>query len=85
MDIELKMVPVKDVFDEYEDKGDDNGVVGYHGQLDIRPPYQRNFIYKPAEAKAVINTVLHGFPLNVMYWVVDGSNSYEVLDGQLIL
>lgn len=82
MDIELKMVPVKDVFDGYKDKGDDNGVVGYHGQLDIRPPYQRNFVYKPTEAKAVINTVLHDFPLNVMYWVVDGPNSYEVLDGQ---
>ena len=82
MDIELKMVPVKDVFDGYKDKGDDNGVIGYHGQLDIRPPYQRNFVYKPTEAKAVINTVLHDFPLNVMYWVVDGPNSYEVLDGQ---
>ena len=32
MDIELKMVPVKDVFDGYKDKGDDNGVVGYHAR-----------------------------------------------------
>lgn len=81
MKIELKQIPVKDVYDGYKDSGED-GVVGYQGQLNIRPPYQRNFVYDLPEAKAVINTVLHGFPLNVMYWVVDGPDSYEVLDGQ---
>ena len=81
MEIELKQIPVKDVYDGYKDSGED-GVVGYQGQLNIRPPYQRNFVYDLPEAKAVINTVLHGFPLNVMYWVVDGNNHYEVLDGQ---
>ena len=81
MEIELKQIPVKDVYNGYKDSGED-GVVGYQGQLNIRPPYQRNFVYDLPEAKAVINTVLHGFPLNVMYWVVDGNNHYEVLDGQ---
>lgn len=82
MKIELHQIKVKDVFDGYQDKGDDNGVVGYHGELDIRPPYQRNFVYNLDQSKAVMNTVLQDFPLNVMYWVVDGENSYEVLDGQ---
>lgn len=81
MEIELKQIPVKDVYDGYKDSGED-GVVGYQGQLNIRPPYQRNFVYDLPEARAVINTVLCGFPLNVMYWVVDGNNHYEVLDGQ---
>ena len=81
MEIELKQIPVKDVYNGYKDSGED-GVVGYQGQLNIRPPDQRNFVYDLPEAKAVINTVLHGFPLNVMYWVVDGNNHYEVLDGQ---
>ena len=81
MEIELKQIPVKDVYDGYKDSGED-GVVGYQGQLNIRPPYQRNFVYDLPEAKAVINTVLCGFPLNVMYWVVNGNNHYEVLDGQ---
>ena len=81
MEIELKQIPVKDVFDGYKD-ADEDGVVGYHGQLDIRPKYQRNFVYDLPEAKAVINTVLHGFPLNVMYWVVNNNENYEVLDGQ---
>ncbi|MDD7526026.1 MAG: HNH endonuclease, partial [Bacteroidaceae bacterium] len=48
---------------------EEQGVRGYNGRLDIRPPYQREFIYSEKEQQAVINTVLHGYPLNVMYWV----------------
>lgn len=64
---------------------DEQGVRGYGGQLDIRPPYQREFIYDEKEQKAVINTVLHNYPLNVMYWVKrsdDAECPYEVMDGQ---
>ena len=61
------------------------GVRGYNGLLDIRPPYQREFIYNDKEQQAVINTVLKGYPLNVMYWVKRGDDAecpYEVMDGQ---
>jgi hypothetical protein len=61
------------------------GVRGYGGQLDIRPPYQREFIYNDKEQQAVINSVMHGYPLNVMYWVRrsdDAECPYEVMDGQ---
>ena len=54
-------------------------------QLDIRPPYQREFIYNEKEQQAVIHTVLQGYPLNVMYWVKcaeDAECPYEVMDGQ---
>ena len=64
---------------------DEQGVRGYDGKLDIRPPYQREFIYSEKEQQAVINTVLHGYPLNVMYWVKrsdDAECPYEVMDGQ---
>ena len=64
---------------------DEQGVRGYGGQLDIRPPYQREFIYNEKEQQAVINTVLHNYPLNVMYWVKrsdDAECPYEVMDGQ---
>ena len=64
---------------------DEQGVRGYDGRLDIRPPYQREFIYNEKEQQAVINTVLHGYPLNVMYWVKrseDAECPYEVMDGQ---
>lgn len=64
---------------------DEQGVRGYDGLLDIRPPYQREFIYNPKEQEAVITTVLRGYPLNVMYWVHRGDDAecpYEVMDGQ---
>ena len=64
---------------------EEKGVRGYNGLLDIRPPYQREFIYNDKEQQAVINTVLHGYPLNVMYWVKrsdDADCPYEVMDGQ---
>ena len=64
---------------------EEQGVRGYNGLLDIRPPYQREFIYNDKEQRAVINTVLKGYPLNVMYWVKRGEDAecpYEVMDGQ---
>ena len=64
---------------------DEQGVRGYDGLLDIRPPYQREFIYNEKEQQAVITTVLHNYPLNVMYWVKrsdDAECPYEVMDGQ---
>lgn len=64
---------------------DEQGVRGYNGLLDIRPPYQREFIYNEHEQEAVIHTVLNGYPLNVMYWVKRNSDAecpFEVMDGQ---
>jgi hypothetical protein len=57
-------------------------VFGYNGRLDIRPPYQREFIYKDKQRDAVIDSVRKDFPLNVMYWAVRGDGHYEVIDGQ---
>lgn len=81
MRIEPTRIKVKDIFDNYVDKGDD-GVFAYGGKLAIRPPYQREYVYNDDQAEAVIHTVLKGFPLNVMYWVKIGKDQYEVLDGQ---
>ena len=81
MKIEPKQIKVRDVFDSYVDNGDD-GVFAYGGRLAIRPPYQREFVYNDEQAEAVIQTVLKGFPLNVMYWVRVENDRYEVLDGQ---
>lgn len=81
MKIEPKQIKVRDVLDSYADNGDD-GVFAYGGRLAIRPPYQREFVYNDQQAEAVIQTVLKGFPLNVMYWVKVDNDRYEVLDGQ---
>ncbi len=81
MDIRLEEHTIKEVFEGYEDN-DESGVVGYGGRLNIRPAYQREFVYKEQERNAVIDTVLKGFPLNVMYWVEDDAGHYELMDGQ---
>ena len=81
MKIELKEITVRELTSGYQDN-EENGVVGYHGKLDIRPPYQREFIYKDKQRDAVITTITKNFPLNVMYWAVRDDGSFEVIDGQ---
>ena len=77
-------VTVGEITDGYINN-EEQGVRGYGGRLDIRPPYQREFIYSVKEQEAVITTVLKGYPLNIMYWVRrsdDADCPYEVMDGQ---
>jgi hypothetical protein len=81
MIIEMKEITIRDLSNGYEDNNED-GVIGYGGLLDIRPPFQREFVYKDNQRDAVINTVNKNFPLNVMYWAVRENNEYEVIDGQ---
>lgn len=84
MTIKQISVTVREITQGYVNN-EEKGVRGYNGLLDIRPPYQREFIYNDKEQQAVINTVLHGYPLNVMYWVKrsdDADCPYEVMDGQ---
>jgi uncharacterized protein with ParB-like and HNH nuclease domain len=79
--IELKEITVRELAKGYEDNNEE-GVVGYGGKLDIRPPYQREFIYKDKQRDAVIDTVTKDFPLNVMYWSVREDGYFEIIDGQ---
>ena len=73
-------ITIRELFNGYSDQGWD-GVVGYGGKLDIRPKYQREFIYDDDRQRKVIDTILNGRPLNIMYWVVNGDH-YDLLDGQ---
>lgn len=81
MKIELKEIPIRDVVAGYTDSAE-NGVTGYNGRLNIRPAFQREFIYKDKQRDEVIRTVQKEFPLNVMYWAVNNEGNYELLDGQ---
>ena len=81
MNIELKEITIRELTEDYEDNNE-NGVVGFGGKLDIRPPYQREFIYKDKQREAVIDTITKNFPLNVMYWAVREDGNFEVIDGQ---
>lgn len=81
MKIELKEITVRELTEGYQDN-EEQGVLGFNGKLDIRPPYQREFIYKDRQREAVIHTLTNSFPLNVMYWAVREDGNYEVIDGQ---
>ena len=81
MKIHLKEISIREIFNGYVNN-EEEGVVGYDGKLNIRPPYQREFIYKNEQRNAVIETVKKDFPLNVMYWVENSDGTFEILDGQ---
>jgi hypothetical protein len=81
MKIKLHEIPVREVATGYIDSAE-NGVTGYSGHLNIRPAFQREFIYRDKQRDEVIRTVQKNFPLNVMYWVRGDSGDFELLDGQ---
>lgn len=67
------------VYNELENKG----LYGMAGRLTIQPEYQRNYIYADGKRDvAVVQSVLQGYPLGLMYFNKVGDDRYEVLDGQ---
>lgn len=89
MDIKERRVTIRELTEGYFND-DEEGVTALDDQLDIRPKYQRNFVYDDKKRNQVIDTVMKKLPLNVMYWVDRGEEleddpdipRYEVLDGQ---
>lgn len=61
MRIEPLSLTVRQLCDGYADYAED-GVVAFGGKLDIRPKYQREFIYSEKQQQAVINTAMRGVP-----------------------
>ena len=67
------------VYNELEGKG----LFGWDGKLVIQPEYQRNYIYADGKKDvAVVDSLLKGYPLGLIYFVKVGDDRYEVLDGQ---
>ena len=84
MQITKKTITVRDLCQNYRDDNE-GGVYGYdNGEhiLVLRPKYQREYIYQDKKRDAVIDTVMNGFPLGIMYWSKVDDNTYECLDGQ---
>ena len=81
MKIELHEITVRVIAEKYVDSAEE-GVVGYNDKLNIRPKYQREFVYDDKKRNAVIDTIRKDFPLNVMYWAKNEDGTFEVLDGQ---
>ncbi len=67
------------VYNELEGKG----LFGLSGRLTIQPEYQRNYIYADGKRDvAVIESILKGYPLGLIYLVKVNDTKLEVLDGQ---
>ncbi len=81
MKIKYKKITIRELSNGFVNSKD-LGVIAYDGKLDIRPKYQREFIYNDKQRNAVIETVKQNFPLNVMYWAVRDDGTFEVIDGQ---
>ena len=81
MKIELHKITVRELTAGFEDNNE-TGVRAYGEKLDVRPPFQREFVYKDKQRDAVIDTLTQGFPLNVMYWATREDGTFEIIDGQ---
>ncbi|MCT7749587.1 MAG: DUF262 domain-containing protein [Lactobacillus gasseri] len=65
------------------DKNEEKGLFGLDGKLIIQPEYQRNYIYGDGKRDvAVVDSLLKGYPLGLIYFVKNNDGMYEVLDGQ---
>ena len=65
------------------DKNENKGLFGLDGQLIIQPEYQRNYIYGDGKKDvAVVESLLRGYPIGLIYFVKNADGKYEVLDGQ---
>ena len=80
----MKAIPhnitIRDLVTCYQDKGEE-GVVAYGGKLNVRPAFQRAFVYNPEDRDKVMQSVYNNLPLNTMYWARNPDGTYEVIDG----
>lgn len=78
-DITIAQICEGFVYNEFEGKG----LFGLSGKLTIQPEYQRNYIYADGKRDvAVIDSILKGYPIGLIYLVEPVEGKYEVLDGQ---
>ncbi len=79
-------ITVKDICDGFVyNQLEGKGLFGLSGKLTIQPEYQRNYIYASDGGKremAVIESILKGYPLGLIYFNTVSADKFEVLDGQ---
>lgn len=79
VDITVEEICKGFTYNEYEGKG----LFGLSGKLTIQPEYQRNYIYADGKKDvAVIESLLKGYPLGLIYFTKVADDKFEVLDGQ---
>ena len=77
----IKEVAIKDLAAAYYDLAD-KGVWTMNGQLEVRPAFQREFVYKDAQRAKVLETVRENRPLGIFYWSKEPDGHYCIVDGQ---
>ncbi len=82
MKIKLRNIKISDIFAGYSNNIETGEVKAYNGKLNIRPAYQREFVYSEDKQIAVVKSIMNNFPLNTMYWAENGDGTFEVIDGQ---
>jgi len=64
-------------------ESEEKGLFGWNGKLTIQPEYQRHYIYDNGKDDvAVIDSLLKGYPIGLIYFVETEDGRYEILDGQ---
>lgn len=64
-------------------ESEEKGLFGWGGKLTIQPEYQRNYIYANGkDDAAVVDSLLKGYPIGLIYFVETEKDKYEILDGQ---
>lgn len=77
-------ITVHDICDGFSyNELEGKGLFGLSGRLTIQPEYQRNYIYADGKRDvAVIESILKGYPLGLIYFNTVSEDKFEVLDGQ---
>ena len=78
---ELRKIKIGEIIKGFSDN-EESGVVGYDGKLDIRPPYQREFVYDREKQDKVIETVFNSRCLGLFTWAEREDGTFEIVDGQ---
>jgi hypothetical protein len=81
---ELKTYTIEEIVEGFEyNTFEGKGLFGLNGRLVIQPEYQRNYIYADGKKDvAVVESLLKGYPLGLVYFNTTEDNTFEVLDGQ---
>jgi len=91
--VDYGKIKVSELIEGFMEDNTTGQVTSMNGRLNIRPAYQREFVWDKGADNggkkqiALIDSILNGYPINVMYFVKtdvnqDGEDMYEVLDGQ---
>lgn len=78
---DIKSLQIEQLIIGYKEDKETNKVSAWRNTLQVRPEYQRQFVYNEKQEKEVIYSILRGRPLGIMYFAKDGDN-FEVMDGQ---